>query len=261
MRARTRCASRLRLTGLGVCAAAALGAGVTACGQPRVGAEAPDATYAEQRAALVDAVERNVSATRDLTGIARLDAAVLGAVATVPRHEFVPSRVRDDAYANRPLPIGEGQTISQPYIVALMTHLAGVDAESNVLEIGTGSGYQAAVLAEIVDSVHTIEIVDTLGRRARRTLERLGYDNVSVRIGDGFAGWPEAAPFDAIVVTAAPEEVPPPLVEQLAVGGRIVAPVGDQRGGQTLRVLEKGADGELSRRDVLGVRFVPFTRE
>lgn len=258
---RTRGAVRARRAGLAAVGAAALGAGVMACGQPRIGPEAEDATYAERRAALVDVIERNVRATGDATGITRLDAAVIDSIAAVPRHEFVPSRVREQAYANRPLPIGAGQTISQPYIVALMTHLADVDADSTVLEIGTGSGYQAAVLAGIADAVYTIEIVDELGRRARRTLDRLGYDNVSVRIGDGFAGWPEAAPFDAIVVTAAPEEVPPPLVEQLAVGGRIVAPVGDQRGGQTLRVLEKDADGELSRRDVLGVRFVPFTRE
>ena len=179
----------------------------------------------------------------------------------VPRHEFVPVAYRNDAYRNHPLPIGEGQTISQPYIVALMTDLAGVGESATVLEIGTGSGYQAAVLAEIVDRVYTIEIVEVLGERARLTLDRLGYDNVHVRVGDGYKGWPEHAPFDAIIVTAAPESVPAPLIEQLAVGGKLVIPVGPQRGGQSLQVLQKQVDGEVSTVDVLPVRFVPFTRE
>lgn len=239
---------------------AALFAAVNACGQPAERAP-QDATFAEQRAALVDAIETNVRETRAYTGIDRLDGRVMDAMAAVPRHEFVPARYREAAYANRPLPIGQGQTISQPYIVALMTHLAGVDAGSSVLEIGTGSGYQAAVLAEIVAHVYTIEIIETLGRRAERTLESLGYGNVSVRIGDGYAGWPEAAPFDAIVVTAAPEDVPEPLIEQLAPGGRLVVPVGAQGSSQSLQVISKSADGEVSASDVLPVRFVPFTRD
>lgn len=239
---------------------AALLSAVSACGQPPAGVST-DATFEQQRAALVAAIEDNVRETSAYTGIQRLDDAVMDAMATVPRHEFVPQRVRDQAYANRPLPIGEGQTISQPYIVALMTHLASVGADSTVLEIGTGSGYQAAVLGEIVDEVYTIEIVEPLGRRAAATLETLGYDNISVRIGDGYAGWPEAAPFDAIVVTAAPEDVPEPLIEQLAPGGRLVVPVGAQGSSQSLQVISKSADGEVSASDVLPVRFVPFTRD
>jgi len=183
------------------------------------------------------------------------------AMAAVARHEFVPIQLQDRAYENRPLPIGEAQTISQPYIVALMTDLAAVDSDSIVLEVGTGSGYQAAVLAEIVDHVYTIEIVEPLGRRAAATLERLGYDNVTVRIGDGYQGWPDLAPFDAVIVTAAPEEVPAPLIDQLKTGGRLVVPVGPRNRVQSLQVLEKGPAGEISTTDVLSVSFVPFTRE
>ncbi len=214
-----------------------------------------------QRQALAREVEEQIRETGDFTGRTSLDAAVLQAIREVPRHEFVPLAYRASAYANRPLPIGEGQTISQPYIVALMTELADVGPESRVLEIGTGSGYQAAVLARIVERVYTIEIVESLGARAKETLARLGYDNVTVRIGDGYGGWPEAAPFDAIIVTAAPDKVPQPLVGQLAVGGRLVIPVGSQTGAQSLEVLEKGEDGTVTSRHVLPVRFVPFTRD
>jgi protein-L-isoaspartate(D-aspartate) O-methyltransferase len=217
--------------------------------------------YEAQREALVREVENHVRDTRDYTGRSRLDPAVIAALRTVPRHEFVPVELRDFAYVNRPLPIGEGQTISQPYIVALMTDLAAVDADAVVLEIGTGSGYQAAVLAEIVAHVYTIEIVEPLGRRASATLKRLGYDNVSVRIGDGYRGWPEHAPFDAIIVTAAPESVPEPLIRQLKTGGRLVVPVGPTEGPQSLELLEKNADGKITSRAVLPVMFVPFTRE
>lgn len=184
--------------------------------------------------------------------------AVLGRVL---RHEFVPRELERNAYDNRPLPIGNGQTISQPYIVALMTELAAVEDDDVVLEIGTGSGYQAAVLSGLASEVYTIEIVEALGIRARVTLERLGYDNVHVKIGDGYAGWPAHAPFDAIVVTAAPETVPQPLIEQLKVGGRLVVPVGPQYGAQYLKVLTKEADGEISTRNVIPVAFVPFTRD
>jgi len=214
-----------------------------------------------KREALAREVEEDVYLTSSYTGKLLLDPQVMSAIRTVPRHEFVPEGHRQYAYLNRPLPIGEDQTISQPYIVALMTDLAGVSEDSRVLEIGTGSGYQAAVLAEIVAHVYTIEIIETLGRRAERTLERLGYENVSVRIGDGYKGWPEHAPFDAIIVTAAPETVPEPLKEQLAVGGRLVIPVGPQYGDQSLQVLVKQANGELTTSDVLPVRFVPFIRD
>ncbi len=217
--------------------------------------------YEAQRDALVNEIARDVRETRSYTGKSRLDPAVMEALRTVPRHEFVPAQLREFAYTNRPLPIGDGQTISQPYIVALMTDLAEVGPGSSVLEVGTGSGYQAAVLAEIVDHVYTIEIIDALGRRAAGTLERLGYDNVTVRIGDGYLGWPEHAPFDAIVVTAAPDAVPPPLIEQLKVGGKLVVPVGPQGRGQSLQVLEKQPDGEITATEVLPVRFVPLTRD
>ncbi len=216
--------------------------------------------FPEQRAALVEEIERVVRLTQSETGRPALAEAVIAAMATVPRHEFVPQSVRRFAYDNRPLPIGEGQTISQPYIVALMTDLADVGPDSVVLEIGTGSGYQAAVLAEIVEHVYTIEIVEPLGLRAADTLDRLGYDNVTVRVGDGYRGWPEFAPFDAILVTAAPEQIPAPLIDQLAVGGKLVVPVGEQNRTQSLQVLDKAPDGEIRVTDILPVLFVPFTR-
>ena len=186
------------------------------------------------------------------------DERVLTALRRVPRHRFVPAEQRDAAYADRPLPIGHGQTISQPYIVALMTDLAEVAPGESVLEIGTGSGYQAAVLAEMGAKVSTIEIVAPLAERSRSLLRELGYGGVDVRSGDGYRGWPEKAPFDAIVVTAAPPEIPEPLKEQLAVGGRLVVPVG--RGFQELVVLTRTPDG-LRERRVLPVRFVPMTGE
>jgi protein-L-isoaspartate(D-aspartate) O-methyltransferase len=184
------------------------------------------------------------------------DPCVLDALRTIPRHKFVPAAVAADAYRDGPLPIGEQQTISQPYIVALMTELAKVLPGSRVLEVGTGSGYQAAVLGRCAGEVYTIEIVEPLGRRAAALLETLGYTNVVTRIGDGFDGWPEKAPFDAIVVTAAPEEIPPPLLAQLAVGGRLVIPVGGDF--QELVVVTRTDEG-YSRRTVIPVRFVPMT--
>lgn len=221
---------------------------------------AADEGYASQREELVREIERGVRATSAHTDMRRLSKAVLAAISAVPRHEFVPVELRQYAYEDRPLPIGEGQTISQPFVVALMTELAGIGPESVVLEIGTGSGYQAAVLAEIAKQVYTIEIVEPLGRRAAEVLARLGYANVEVRIGDGYAGWPEKAPFDAIVVTAAPEQVPAPLLEQLATGGRLVIPVGPEGRTQSLRLIKKRADGAIATEDVLPVIFVPFTR-
>jgi len=187
------------------------------------------------------------------------DPAVLGALSRVPRHLFVPAGVRPESYADSPLPIGYAQTISQPYIVALMSSLLGVKSGDRVLEIGTGSGYQAAVLAELGTQVWTIEIVAPLGERAEHTLKDLGYESVHVRIGDGYQGWPDQAPFDAIIVTAAPPQVPQPLLDQLKPGGRIVVPVGGVY--QDLRVLTKHADGGFDERTVLPVLFVPMTGE
>lgn len=185
------------------------------------------------------------------------DERVLAAMAKVPRHELVPEASRHDAYGDFPLPIGHGQTISQPYIVAFMTEQLAPKPTDKVLEVGTGSGYQAAVLAELVAEVYTIEIVEALAIRAERDLRRLGYHNVKVRHGDGYAGWPEAAPFDAIIVTCAPERVPAPLIEQLKEGGRMIIPVGPA-GDQQLILLRK-QDGRLQRQSVLPVRFVPMT--
>ena len=196
--------------------------------------------------------------TRAETGLARMSPAVRAALGKVERHRLVPPAEVSRAYRNHPLPIGAGQTISQPYIVALSTDLMQVDSGSVVLDVGTGSGYQAAVLAEIAARVYSIELVESLGRSAARRLEELGYGNVEVRIGDGYKGWPEKAPFDAIVVTAAAPEVPKALAEQLKPGGRLVIPVGGEGAMQYLKVLTKRADGGLDERRVLPVRFVPL---
>lgn len=185
------------------------------------------------------------------------DKGVLAAMRRVPRHRFVPEALVDAAYDDRPLPIGHRQTISQPYIVALMTELVRPEAHKRALDVGTGSGYQAAVLAELVERVDSIDIVCPLADSARALLDELGYTNVTVRCGDGFAGIPERAPFDIIVVAAAPREIPPPLLEQLAVGGRLVIPVGDVA--QELVLVEKRADGTLRREVIAPVRFVPMT--
>ena len=184
---------------------------------------------------------------------------VLEVMGKVPRHELVPERYRRLAYTDSPLPIGHGQTISQPYIVAFMTEKLAPKATDRILEVGTGSGYQAAVLAELVKEVYSIEIVEELAERAKRDLKRLGYENVHVRAGDGYQGWPEAAPFDAVIVTCAPDHVPGPLVEQLKEGGRVIIPVGSGLR-QELYILEKKG-GEVEKRAVLPVRFVPMTGE
>lgn len=186
--------------------------------------------------------------------------ATLEAMRMVPRHEFVPPEMRRYAYEDRPLAIGNGQTISQPYIVAFMTSVIDPDPESKVLEIGTGSGYQAAVLAEIVQEVYTIEIIPELGEEAERRLSRLGYDNVHTRIGDGYHGWPEEAPFDAIVVTAAPDKIPEPLIKQLKDGGRLVIPVGPRYSVQSLQLITRNGD-KTRTKTLFPVRFVPFTRD
>jgi protein-L-isoaspartate(D-aspartate) O-methyltransferase len=221
------------------------------------GASAQD--DAARRARLMAEIERDAALTAETTGRARLDARVMAAMARVPRERFVPPELRAQAWDNRPLPIGHEQTISQPFIVALMTDLLAPKPGQRVLEIGTGSGYQAAVLAELVGKVYTIEIVAPLAARAAALLAELGYRNVEVRAGDGYLGWPEAAPFDGILVTAAPATVPQPLIDQLAVGGRMVIPVGREGNVQDLLVIEKQPSGVV-RRAVLPVRFVPFTR-
>ena len=223
-------------------------------------AAGPDG-FDRERAAMVREVEAMVAETAAETGRPHLDPRVLAALGRVPRHEFVPPRIAGQAYANHPLPIGHGQTISQPYIVALMTDLLAVGPQARVLEIGTGSGYQAAVLGEVAGEVYTVEIVEPLAREAAARLSRLGYRNVVTRAGDGYAGWPERAPFDAVLVTAAPDHVPPALVDQLKPGGRLVLPLGEAGGTQSLMVVEKGMDGSVTRRTVLPVRFVPLTRE
>jgi len=179
----------------------------------------------------------------------------------VPRHWFVPPALQRQAYRDGPLPIGHDQTISQPYIVALMTEALRLNRDSKVLEVGTGSGYQAAVLAEIPPHVFTIEIVEPLARRAMETFEQRGYRTIKARIGDGYAGWPEHAPFDAIIVTCAPDHVPPKLIEQLKPQGRLCIPVGDQGGIQSLKLAVKSAQGDLTTTDLIPVRFVPMTGE
>ncbi|MDX1642738.1 MAG: protein-L-isoaspartate(D-aspartate) O-methyltransferase [Thermoanaerobaculia bacterium] len=200
-----------------------------------------------------------MESTRTYHGREALDPAVVEALGTVPRHRFVPEDQRRWAYDNRPLPIGHGQTISQPYIVALMTDLLDLEPDDRVLEIGTGSGYQAAILAEIVDEVYTIEVVEPLHERSSALLAELEYDHVETRLGDGYYGWPEVAPFDAIIVTAAASHVPPPLIEQLASPGRMMIPVGSRFMVQQLVLVTKSAAGEISLEQILPVRFVPLT--
>lgn len=206
------------------------------------------------------AAARERMVREDIMGRGVRDERVLRAMREVPRHEFVPPEFRHDAYADHPLPIGGGQTISQPYIVAAMTELAAVGPNDVALEIGTGSGYQAAILARLARHVYTIEILPELAESARARLERLGFTNVTVRAGDGYQGWPEHAPFDVIVVTAAPEEIPPALLEQLKPGGRMVVPVGPEDAVQSLRLVEKDAAGHIREQAIMPVRFVPMIK-
>ena len=216
-------------------------------------------SWLEERRAMVRAIEVDVWETSRYIGKQALDQRVMAVMGRVPRHEFVPEASRDAAYENRPLPIGHGQTISQPYIVALMTDLLELKSGSRVLEIGTGSGYQAVVLAELSDQVFTIEIIKPLGEAAAARLKRLGYDNVHTRVGDGYYGWEEEAPFDVVVVTAAAGHIPPSLISQLKPGGRMVIPVGSRFMVQQLLLVEKDSEGEVTTRQVLPVRFVPLT--
>ncbi len=213
-------------------------------------------SYKEQRHNLVD---QQIAHSR--LGQPVGDTQVLQAMKTVPRHEFVQPGYEDQAYRNRPLPIGQGQTISQPYVVARMTELLDPSPDDRVLEIGTGSGYQAAVLAEIVDEVYTIEIIEELYDTATKRLKDLGYENVHTRHGDGYNGWEKHAPYDGIIVTAAPSDVPQPLIDQLKKGGHMVLPVGSTGQTQMLKLLIKTLNGNVIKRNISRVRFVPFIRE
>lgn len=208
---------------------------------------------------MVKQIEADMRDLRDMTGHGTLSAPVAAAMDKVPRHLFVPDRLQAHAYDNSPLPIGEGQTISQPFIVALMTELLAVDSHARVLEVGTGSGYQAAVLAEIAHEVYSVEIVPSLAEAAAKRLAGLGYSNVHVKQGDGTLGWPTAAPFDGIVVTAAGIQIPDDLLAQLKTGGHLVMPVGGEHETQQLMVITRNADGTYSRRTTIPVRFVPIT--
>jgi len=206
------------------------------------------------------AAARHRMVTEQIAARGVRDARVLATLRAVPRHLFVPPAQQAGAYEDTPLPIGHGQTISQPYIVALMTELARPRPRDRALEVGTGSGYQAAVLARLVSHVYTVEIIEPLAREAQQRLQSLGYTNTTVRVGDGYAGWPEMAPFDVIVVTAAPSHVPPPLVDQLKPAGRLVIPVGSVFGAQELQLIEKDASGHIQTRRVAPVAFVPLRR-
>jgi protein-L-isoaspartate(D-aspartate) O-methyltransferase len=223
-------------------------------------AAAPEADRAPERALMALTVA-NMAETSGASAARRLDPRVMFAMREVPRHLFVPAEVAPLAYRNTALPIGRGQTISQPYIVALMTHLLAVEPGHRVLEVGTGSGYQAALLSRLAREVHTIEIVAPLAAEAEDRLQRLGYANVRVRAGDGYRGWPEAAPFDRIMVTAGAREVPRPLLDQLRPGGRLVIPLARRGGdGEMLTLIEKDPRGRVRSRAILPVRFVPLTR-
>ena len=216
--------------------------------------------WPELRAAMVQTIKGYAVALPERTGTAGISDNVLDVMGEVPRHRFVPKRVEHRAYQDRPLPIGHGQTISQPFIVALMTELLQVNRNANVLEIGTGSGYQAAVLARLAETVCTIEIIRELADTATGRLKDLGYGNVQTKVGDGYFGWPDCGPFDGIIVTAAAGHVPPPLIKQLKPGGRMIIPIGGVFGPQYLTLIEKTARGKLKARQLLPVRFVPFTR-
>ncbi len=224
-----------------------------------VAASAAEPNYALKKVQMIRTIEAQVRDTSYVIGRDRIDPRILDVMGALPRHEFAPEDLREDSYKDRPLPIGYGQTISQPLIVALMTDILNVDRTRLVLEVGTGSGYQAAVAAELAGQVYTIEIIPDLARSAADRLRRLGYTNVTVRVGDGYFGWPEAATFDGIIVTAAAAHIPPPLLQQLKPGGRMVIPVGPVLGQQHLTVVERSADGRIRTRQLSPVRFVPLT--
>lgn len=215
--------------------------------------------YSVERKRMVRMIEDDVRATRFYLDKEILDEKVMQMMATVPRHEFVPENQKDYAYYNQPLSIGHGQTISQPYIVAIMTDLLDLTPESRVLELGTGSGYQAAILSGLVKEVFTLEIVEPLAQTAKERLKRLGFNNVTVKYGDGYYGWEDQAPFDAIIVTAAASHIPPPLTKQLKVGGRMIIPVGTMFMTQQLLLITKQDKDKLQTKQILPVRFVPVT--
>jgi len=215
--------------------------------------------YAASRARLVTEISQDVIDTSAYIGKSALDERVMRVLGTVGRHRFVPPHLQSSAYQNRPLPIGYGQTISQPYIVALMTDLLELEADDVVLEIGTGSGYQAAILSRLVSRVYSIEIIPELAKSASQLLQRLGFGNIEVKNADGYYGWQAHAPFDAIMVTAASSHIPPPLVSQLKPGGLMLIPVGSPFNVQQLTLVRKSKNGELTTRQILPVRFVPFT--
>jgi protein-L-isoaspartate(D-aspartate) O-methyltransferase len=232
---------------------------------PQVPTEADEPVVVEAETAVPDtdefAAQREQLIREGIIGWGITDEAVIEALRRVPRHQFVSQEHLAQAYNNHPLPIGYGQTISQPFIVALMTEAVDVGPGDRVLEIGAGSGYQAAVLAELVDEVYTIEIIGPLADLSESRMRQLGYDNVTVKHADGYYGWEEYAPFDAIVVTAAPDHIPQPLVQQLKIGGRMVIPVGPVGGYQTLWLVTRVSEEEVRTEDLGGVRFVPLTRE
>lgn len=216
-----------------------------------------DNQFSAQRAVMVQEIAAHAQFARAHIGKETLDDSVMEALGKVPRHDFVPLELRQYAYADSPLPIGYGKTISQPFIVALMTDLLEVKSGESVLEVGTGLGYQAAVLAELAASVYSVEIVEELAKEARTRLGRLGYKNIELKLGDGYYGWPEHAPFDKVIVTAAPELVPPPLLGQLKAGGRMVIPAGIADA-QQLMLVVKDAKGKVAMREILPVRFSSF---
>jgi protein-L-isoaspartate(D-aspartate) O-methyltransferase len=224
-------------------------------------ARADTAQQNADRAAMLRTIERHAQSAGDALGRDHIDAAVLDVMGQLPRHAFVPGNMQDQAYDDRPLPIGYSQTISQPFIVALMTDLLAPEPDDVVLEVGTGSGYQAAVLAGLVDQVHSIEIIPGLAESAAERLDALGFENIETHLGDGYYGVEAAAPFDAIVVTAAATSVPPPLIAQLKPGGRMVIPVGSSFSLQHLMIVEKDEAGRVRTRQTLPVRFVPLTRD
>jgi protein-L-isoaspartate(D-aspartate) O-methyltransferase len=227
-------------------------------GAGRPGRVEAQADPALARRSMVETIERLVDATREITGIASLDGRVLAAMLKVPRHLFVPPQLRDYAYADTPLPLGQGQNLAQPYIAAVMTHLLEIRPGEKVYETGTDTGYHAAILAELGAEVYSVEIVEPLLQVARRVLPEAGYPRVHLRVADGYAGWPDHAPYDAILVKESSIEVPPPLLRQLKPGGRMVIPLGPPDGPQFLTVVRKGLDGTVQQKRYFAVRFTPF---